>query len=38
MEIEELEQNTDQILNAQFTFDEIKTMINKTQIRKGRWN
>ena len=35
VEIEELEQTTDQILNAQFTFDEIKTMINKLKSGKA---
>ena len=35
IEIEELEQTTDQILIAQFTFDEIKTMINKLKSRKA---
>ena len=34
VEIEELEQTTDQILNAQFTFDEIK-MINKLKSGKA---
>ena len=35
VEIEELEKATDQILNAQFTFDEIKTMINKLKSGKA---
>ena len=30
-----MEQTTDQILNAQFTFDEIKTMINKLKSGKA---
>ena len=35
VEIEELKQTTDQILNAQFTFDEIKTMLNKLKSRRA---
>ena len=34
VEIEELEQTTDQILNAQLTFDEIIMMINKFKSGK----
>ena len=30
-----MEQTTDQVLNSQFTFDEIKTMINKLKSGKA---
>ena len=35
VKIEDMEQTTDQILKAQFTFDEIKTMINKLKSGKA---
>ena len=35
VEIKELEQTTDQTLNTRFTFDEIKTMINKLKSGKA---